>query len=70
MVTDLILPAFTSFINCVYDNWASGRDLVLWTTVQNSTTTIIMTTQKTAVLILELFMPSPYTWGYYETHLI
>jgi hypothetical protein len=36
---------------------------VLWTTVQNSTTTTMMTTQNMAVLKLELFMPSPYTWG-------
>src|ERR1700722_13253858 len=63
MLTDLILPAFTSFINCVYESWASGRDLVLWTTVQNSTTTTMMTTQNIAVLKFELFMPSPYTWG-------
>src|SRR5580704_14090592 len=63
MLTVLILPAFTSFINCVYESWASGRDLVLWTTVQNSTTTTMMTTQNMAVLKFELFMPSPYTWG-------
>src|ERR1700733_7985091 len=70
MLTDLILLAFTSFINCVYESWASGRDLVLWTTVQNNTTNIMMTTQNTAVLILELFMPSPYTWGVNRTHLV
>src|SRR5579863_1373213 len=63
MFTDLILPAFTSFINWVYESWASGRDLVLWTTVQNRTTTTMMTTQNMAVLRFELFMPSPYTWG-------
>jgi hypothetical protein len=34
---------------------------LLWTTVQNSTTTIMITTQKMAVLIFELFIPSPYT---------
>src|ERR1700733_7512029 len=64
MLADFILPAFTSFINCVYESWASGRDLVLWTTVQNRTTITMMTTQNMAVLKLELFMPSPYTWGY------
>ena len=63
MLTDLILPAFTSFINCVNQSWASGRALVLWTTVQNKTTTTMMTTQKMAVLKFELFMPSPYTPG-------
>src|SRR5580698_4720665 len=63
MLTDLILPAFTSFINCVYESWASGRALVLWTTVQNRTTTTMITTQKMAVLKFELFMPSPYTRG-------
>src|ERR1700722_11504121 len=64
MLTVLILPAFTSFINCVYESWASGRDLVVCTTVQNSTTTTMITTQNMAVLKFELFMPSPYTWGH------
>src|SRR5580698_3462922 len=64
MLTVLILPAFTSFINCVYESWASGRDLVVCTTVQNRTTTTMITTQNMAVLKFELFMPSPYTWGH------
>src|ERR1700722_18661998 len=68
MLADLILPAFTSFINWVYESWASGRALVLWTTVQNKTTTTMMTTQKMAVLKFELFMPSPYTRG--TTHYV
>src|SRR5579862_8321877 len=60
MVADLILSATTSFIRLVYESCASGRDLVLWTNVQNNTTAIMITTQNTAVLIFELFINLSY----------